>query len=1445
MKNTTYFLLSVFISIFLIQNISYSQCSYRVDLFDTFGDGWNGGTLTIEVNSIVVLVDLTLSTGTGPESYFFTVNTGDLITATYTAGNWAAENEYYVYDANGVEIFSDGVGGATPAATASIGTATCPSCPAPNSLIATNISDVSADLGWTETGTATVWNIEYGLTGFTQGAGTLITGTSTNPHNLSGLSASTTYDFYVQSDCGAGDTSIWIGPYTFTTAVCALTDQCTYTLIMTDQGNSWNGAAVEVIQDGVSMGSFTVPNGGANTDSVALCNGSNIQLVWTSGTFDNETIFDFQDPNGLSLYSWSAGGSPSAGVFYTFTASCAPVTCPYPSDLNATNITTTSADLGWTENGTATVWNIEYGLSGFTQGTGTIVNGITTNPYPATGLTSSAYYDFYVQADCGGGDLSFWVGPFTFATSCDIFIAPYFQDFESGGNIPVCWINDVSDFFDWSFNTVTPSVNTGPQSGDHTTGSGYFAYTEASNPNNPNQQADLLTPWIDVSALTAPALSFWYHMYGAGMGDLHIDVNDGTWNNDVLILSGDNGDVWTEAIINLSAFSSPLQVRFRGITGSNYLSDMSIDDVSFNEMPSCPQPTALSVDSVLDTLAVLGWTETGSATTWIIEYGPSGFTQGTGTLISGITTNPYMITGLSSATNYDFYVMSDCGGGDSSTWSGPVSFTTLITPVSNPSSCEIGIPVPDPGCIDLPIIVNTTGTQLGGDIFLSDVNIILTHTFDQDLSISLESPNGVVIDLSSNNGGNGDNYGIVDGTCTQYTNFNMLGIDGSITAGTAPFTGSFVPEGDFVDFNDNSNPNGLWILSVCDGWNTDAGTIEYIELVFEQILPPAEIIINEADVSQLGTDTVEFVEIYDGGIGNYPLDEYVVVFYNGSTDQCYQSFDLDGYSTDSSGYFVLGNADVPNVGLIFADNLLQDGADAIALYKDSAVNFPVGAALTLTNLEDALVYETNDLTDLQLLALLNNGQPQIDEDMLGNKEAHSCSRLPNGSGGQRNTYTYYAAMPTPGAANNGVPEIVWNTQIFVESLANDGSIETIGDVELKNNDFAFIGLLTENIHYTTANVPAGLAVEITTTTDTTATIILTGNAVSHLNADDINNLTITFTDTAYGTYNSVFVINNSNSALTVDFFDTPPPTIVWDNYLFNENALDNGSITDTINLALVSETFVISSGLLTENIHYVTANVPAGLAVEINITTDTSAVVSLTGNAISHDNINDVNNMEITFTDTAFVTNMAVDVANYSQTGLIIDFIELLSDSTDILTYSFAEQTGPATIDNIAHTVDIEVAFGTDVSNLVATYTLSTGATTTVASVAQVSGVTANDFTFPVIYNVLAEDTVTNQDWIINVSIATDKDIVAGNNYKVSVYPNPANKTFTLDINSTEFSDYNISLINIQGQKIFEIENKSQKSFTRTFDIRHLSSGIYYLKIINNNKMIVEKIIIN
>lgn len=180
--------------------------------------------------------------------------------------------------------------------------------------------------------------------------------------------------------------------------------------------------------------------------------------------------------------------------------------------------------------------------------------------------------------------------------------------------------------------------------------------------------------------------------------------------------------------------------------------------------------------------------------------------------------------------------------------------------------------------------------------------------------------------------------------------------------------------------------------------------------------PPPAAFINEVDSDTPGTDAAEFVELFDGGAGNTALDGMVVVFFNGSNDLSYAAFDLDGYSTNANGFFVLGNTAL-SPDITFSDGLLQNGADAVALYQANATDFPTGTAVTTSNLLDAMVYDTSDADDAGLLALLNPLQPQVDENASSASATVSNQRCPNGSGGARITSTYAQWTPTPGSLN--------------------------------------------------------------------------------------------------------------------------------------------------------------------------------------------------------------------------------------------------------------------------------------------------------------------------------------------------------------------------------------------------------------------------------------------
>ena len=179
-------------------------------------------------------------------------------------------------------------------------------------------------------------------------------------------------------------------------------------------------------------------------------------------------------------------------------------------------------------------------------------------------------------------------------------------------------------------------------------------------------------------------------------------------------------------------------------------------------------------------------------------------------------------------------------------------------------------------------------------------------------------------------------------------------------------------------------------------------------------VPVAQLLINELDADTTGSDTAEFIELFDGGAGNQDLTGYTLVLYNGNGDSVYAAYDLDGYQTDTAGYFVMGNAAVADVDLVIPNGKMQNGADAAVLYQADAIDFPNGSAVTTANIVDAVVYGTNDADDAGLLSLLNTGEPQLNEASQGNKDIDSSQRC---SGGAQTTGGFIQALATPGQAN--------------------------------------------------------------------------------------------------------------------------------------------------------------------------------------------------------------------------------------------------------------------------------------------------------------------------------------------------------------------------------------------------------------------------------------------
>ena len=629
-------------------------------------------------------------------------------------------------------------------ATGQVYSFTPPSCPAPSALMATSITTTGASFGWTEAGSATMWELEWDTAGFTLGTGNNVAaGTTTNPYAVSTLTANTAYEFYVRSACGLNDSSQWVGPYVFTTACNSVTTFSeNFDGVSTPAMPScWNNLYFSTSTSAYVRTYNSSSNANSGSNSIRFYNSNDLNPVWmlvspalsnlSAGTHQtaffakdsdaNDIIIGtMSDPNDtatftafdtitttssyleyvVSFASYSGSDSyiayrsvPGATYDYTYMDDIswmAIPSCPKPSMLTVANVTDSSAYLGWTENGTSTTWDIEWDTAGFTPSGTPTVTGSTTNPHFLTGLSGNTSYEFYIRSSCSATDSSIWVGPLSFTTLCAPVSAPWTENFgTSGSAIPTCWMQGASNSEDWKFSTSGGHVGNGGSIGGTTPSGGRFAYVDDSTPDNTGTALE--TPLVNMSSITNPELSFYLISNNEGNTNVtfSIDLWDGaSWN--VGIYSRDSNTVngeWENIIIDLSSytFTGAIQIRFviDELANGDFYDDVAIDDVELRSTPSCNAVSALTVANIATTSANLGWTENGTATLWEIEYDTVGFTPGTGSSDT-TTSNPSTLTGLTANTAYEFYVRAVCSAGDSAAWVGPLSFSTPCNAFSIP-----------------------------------------------------------------------------------------------------------------------------------------------------------------------------------------------------------------------------------------------------------------------------------------------------------------------------------------------------------------------------------------------------------------------------------------------------------------------------------------------------------------------------------------------------------------------------------------------------------------------------------------------------------------------------------------------------------------------------------------------------------------------------------------
>lgn len=267
-------------------------------------------------------------------------------------------------------------------------TLTSSTCPAPVSLVTSNITQTGATLSWAAVSGATSYTIQYKVS--TTPTWTTVTST-TNSKVITGLLAGTNYVWQVKANC-----SVYSSQASFTTtnsSGCAIPGQLT---------------SSNISQTGATLSWGTVSGASSYTVQYKIATATS----WTFATTTTNTLV----LTGLiagTTYAWRVKANCSNySAQTTFTTTAA--SCAAPTNLTTTNITTTSAKLNWTPPASAQTHKVRIRLVG--SSTWTTYSNLTGSSYTVTNLSSRSSYEWKVNTTCTNGSTSSYSALVTFTT---------------------------------------------------------------------------------------------------------------------------------------------------------------------------------------------------------------------------------------------------------------------------------------------------------------------------------------------------------------------------------------------------------------------------------------------------------------------------------------------------------------------------------------------------------------------------------------------------------------------------------------------------------------------------------------------------------------------------------------------------------------------------------------------------------------------------------------------------------------------------------------------------------------------------------------------------------------------------------------------------------------------------------------------------------------------
>ena len=626
-----------------------NQCIISYELHDGGDDGWTGAA----INVVDVATDFLLDTWTIGDGDFasgsLSVCEGREIKFQWVYGEYDEETSYTVYDFNGNVIFS-GSDFMNPSAYYYTPYCSAAPCPVPTGLAVNNVASNSAQVNWS--GEGNTYALRYRVIGddWTEYP-------SVNPpFQFSSLTPGTDYELQVRANCWSIGTSEWSDPVTFTTVACPAPTGLTVTNIETHSAKlSWT-----------ENGTSTFWRIRLNYDNDHILVVSSIPEKTLSGlsTGTEYTVQVSTFCDGM----WSDWSAP-----LNFTT----LPCQVPTALAVSDITKHSAQLNWTENGTATEWQIC--LNG---DEGNLIT-YSYNHYQLDDLDPETHYTVKVRANCD--DVwSDWSTPVTFTTplGCSVPTELTVSNI-SYHSARLTWSGEGESYTlqyratdeDWSsINNVTPPYSLAGLQSDVT----YEVRLKA------DCGSDGTSDWCDPVTFTTDVPCFIpTNISATNVTSVSAFL---AWNNvqdEYNIRYRVAGDSWIDIdgvqppyILTGLTPGTDYEVQVQSVCGSLGVSAWS-DPVTFSTVP-CPTPIQLSVDNVTKHTAQLSWTETGNATSWQVCI------NGDEENLVTAGTNPRTLYNLDAGTEYTVKMRAQCGIGWSD-WSNEVTFTTEVactTPTS-------------------------------------------------------------------------------------------------------------------------------------------------------------------------------------------------------------------------------------------------------------------------------------------------------------------------------------------------------------------------------------------------------------------------------------------------------------------------------------------------------------------------------------------------------------------------------------------------------------------------------------------------------------------------------------------------------------------------------------------------------------------------------------------